>query len=105
MDEVDLIFCDTFFEVHAVDVKRKPIQLVGTMIASRWFWNWIGILWLLKEVEISFFGTTRWWIVVVDMHAEHMEGEKVRAKESKLLPKSIKEVFKRCKTMLTKELP
>jgi hypothetical protein len=39
------------------------------------------------------------------MHAEHMEGEKVRAKESKLLPKSIKEVFKRCKTMLTKELP
>jgi hypothetical protein len=35
MDEVDLIFCDTFFEVHAVDVKRKPIQLVGTMIASR----------------------------------------------------------------------
>jgi len=28
MDEVDLILGDTFFEAHAVDVRRKPARLV-----------------------------------------------------------------------------
>jgi hypothetical protein len=28
MDEVDLILGDTFFEIHTVDVRRKPIRLV-----------------------------------------------------------------------------
>ena len=104
MDEVDVILGDTFFESHAVDVRRKPTRLVvcrdgkelelkltrGPLVAG----GKLNMVSLNQMVEDQF---------VVIAREEQLGDHKERVGTS--VPRHIQEVLAKYGDVLTNELP
>ena len=107
MDEVDLILGDTFFEAHAVDVRRKPARLVvcrdDKELVLKLTRAPIAVGGKLNLVALDQMIEDRFMVVVrVGQEEDQAAG---KAKGDKPLPKHIQEVLAKYKDVLTNELP